>query len=82
MSSEFVLGYIQAVDGERDPRNLLTAFHSVYLIIVHLDFGEDVSCCRHKIKLGDQLVHLLTQHHWQRICLKLSLATFLSTFLQ
>ena len=40
MSSEFVLGYIQAIDGERDPRNLLTVFHSVYLIIGHLDFGE------------------------------------------
>lgn len=40
MSSEFVLGYIQAMDGERDPRNLLTVFHSVQLIVSHLQFGE------------------------------------------
>ena len=39
MSSEFVLGYIQAIDGERDPRNLLTVFHSVHLIVLHLQFG-------------------------------------------
>ena len=40
LGSEFVLGYIQAVDGERDPRNLVTVFKSVATITRHLDFCE------------------------------------------
>ena len=40
MSSDFVVGYIQAIDGEQDPRNLLTVFNSVYVILRHLQFGE------------------------------------------
>ncbi len=40
IGSEFVLGYIQAMDGERDPRNLLTVFTSVRLIVHSLSFGE------------------------------------------
>lgn len=40
MSSDFLVGYIQAVDGEQDPRNLLTVFHSTYVILHHLQFGE------------------------------------------
>ena len=40
MSSDFMVGYIQAVDGEQDPRNLLIVFHSTYVILHHLHFGE------------------------------------------
>ena len=40
MESGFVLGYIQAMDGEKDPRNLIIAFNSVHRIILHLPFGE------------------------------------------
>lgn len=38
-SDEFVLGYIQLLDGERDPRNLLVAFSSVRIILQNLHFG-------------------------------------------
>ena len=38
-SDEFVLGYIQLLDGERDPRNLLVAFSSVRIILQNLQFG-------------------------------------------
>lgn len=38
-SDEFVLGYIQLLDGERDPRNLLVAFSSVRIILQDLHFG-------------------------------------------
>lgn len=38
MGSDFVLGYIQALDGEKDPRNLVIAFHSVLTIVGHLPF--------------------------------------------
>lgn len=41
-SEEFVLGYIQILDGERDPRNLLLAFNSVYVIVRNLHFGTYV----------------------------------------
>lgn len=41
-SEEFVLGYIQVLDGERDPRNLLLAFSSVLVIVRSLRFGKSV----------------------------------------
>lgn len=40
MGSDFVLGYIQAMDGEKDPRNIVIAFNSVHRIVTHLSFGE------------------------------------------
>ena len=40
MGSEFVLGYIQAMDGEKDPRNLAIALNSVHRIVLYLPFGE------------------------------------------
>ena len=40
MGSEFVLGYIQAMDGEKDPRNLIIALNSVHRIVLHLPFGD------------------------------------------
>ena len=40
IGSEFVLGYIQAMDGERNPRNLLTVFTAVPTIIEQLPFGN------------------------------------------
>lgn len=42
-SEEFVLGYVQLVDGERDPRNLLLAFNSVLVIVHSLQFGKSDS---------------------------------------
>ena len=43
-SEEFVLGYIQVLDGERDPRNLLLAFSSVLIIINNLQYGMLAVC--------------------------------------
>ena len=40
MGSEFVLGYIQTMDGEKDPRNLVIALNSVTRIVLSLPFGE------------------------------------------
>ena len=40
MGSGFVLGFIQAMDGEKDPRNLVIAFSTVHRILLHLEFGE------------------------------------------
>ena len=40
ISGEFVLGYIQAMDGEKDPRNLQLVFNSVPLIVKHLELGN------------------------------------------
>ena len=42
IGSEFVLGYIQAIDGEKDPRNLVIVFNSVQRIIQHLPFGLSI----------------------------------------
>ena len=40
MGSEFVLGYIQTMDGEKDPRNLVIALNSVHRIVLSVPFGE------------------------------------------
>ncbi|CAG8605299.1 8685_t:CDS:10, partial [Gigaspora rosea] len=39
---EFVAGYIQSMDGEKDPRNLLLAFSSIKLIIQEFDISSHV----------------------------------------
>lgn len=41
MGPDFVFGFVQAVDGERDPRNLLLAFQIARNLIVRgYDFSE------------------------------------------
>ncbi|CAG8718188.1 16808_t:CDS:2, partial [Cetraspora pellucida] len=40
LESEFVTGYIQSMDGEKDPRNLLLAFSSIKLIIQEFDISS------------------------------------------
>lgn len=39
VSNEFMLGFVQAVDGEKDPRNLQLVFNTVPLITRHLELG-------------------------------------------
>lgn len=44
MSADFVLGFIQAMDSERDPRNLLLCFTNSYTVLCEIDtslFTED-----------------------------------------
>ncbi|KAI8825244.1 Dos2-interacting transcription regulator of RNA-Pol-II-domain-containing protein [Fimicolochytrium jonesii] len=40
MGSDFVAGYIQAMDGEKDPRNLLLAFRIVRTMVETLDYAK------------------------------------------
>lgn len=40
MESDFVCGFIQAMDGEKDPRNLRFAFQCAHLIIKNLPLGK------------------------------------------
>ncbi|RHZ75216.1 hypothetical protein Glove_216g121 [Diversispora epigaea] len=42
LGTEFVKGFIQAMDGEKDPRNLLLAFSLVKLIIKEFDISQHV----------------------------------------
>jgi DNA repair/transcription protein MET18/MMS19 len=42
MGQDFVIGFIQAMDGEKDPRNLLLAFSLVKLIIHEFDISQRV----------------------------------------
>ena len=39
ISGDFVLGFIQAIDGERDPRNLMLCFENSFAVLTHLDFS-------------------------------------------
>jgi DNA repair/transcription protein MET18/MMS19 len=42
MNNEFVFGFTQAMDGEKDPRNLMKAFALVKEIVVHFDISNHV----------------------------------------
>ncbi|RIA93901.1 Dos2-interacting transcription regulator of RNA-Pol-II-domain-containing protein [Glomus cerebriforme] len=42
MGQDFVVGFIQAMDGEKDPRNLLLAFSLIKLIIHEFDISQRV----------------------------------------
>ena len=39
MEMDFVYGFIQIIDGEKDPRNLLMAFDGVAIIATHFPIG-------------------------------------------
>jgi DNA repair/transcription protein MET18/MMS19 len=41
LNPKFVFGYIQIMDGEQDPRNLLIAFRIIQLICFNLDISKD-----------------------------------------
>jgi len=40
MGSDFVLGYIQAMDAEKDPRNLILAFRCARQVILNFSLGK------------------------------------------
>lgn len=51
IAADFVLGFIQAIDGERDPRNLLVCFANSHIVLREIDtslfiedFFEVLSC--------------------------------------
>ena len=41
MKEEFTMGYIQMIDGEKDPRNLLTIFNLTPIIINNFPIGKN-----------------------------------------
>jgi hypothetical protein len=45
MGHDFVFGYVQAVDGEKDPRNLMAVFGLTQLVIHHLDISRFTEVC-------------------------------------
>lgn len=48
LGSDFVFGFVQSMDGERDPRNLLLAFQIANIIIQRgYDLGEGTRRCTH-----------------------------------
>ena len=42
IQKEFISGFVQAMDGEKDPRNLLISFKIISLIVENLDFQAHV----------------------------------------
>mgnify|MGYP001803506547 CR=1 FL=1 len=40
MKEAFTLGYIQMIDGEKDPRNLMSIFQLTQAVIHNFPFGE------------------------------------------
>ena len=52
MSSDFVFGFIQCLDGEKDPRNLLLAFTLIKKIIREFDIAQHVEVSQHILMIG------------------------------
>jgi DNA repair/transcription protein MET18/MMS19 len=46
MGDDFLRGYIELAEGEKDPRNLMLAFSIARVILIEFDFSNfvDVSC--------------------------------------
>ena len=42
LGGDFVFGYIQAIDGEKDPRNLMAIFGLTPIVIKNFDLGRFV----------------------------------------
>jgi DNA repair/transcription protein MET18/MMS19 len=42
MNDEFIYGFTKAMDGEKDPRNLMSAFEIVHLISENFDISTHV----------------------------------------
>lgn len=42
MSSDFVINFLQAIDGEKDPRNLLLLFQIIPIVISNFNLGPFV----------------------------------------
>ena len=40
MGGDFVLGYIQSMDAEKDPRNLILAFSIARTVILNFSLGK------------------------------------------
>lgn len=52
MSSDFVFGFIQCLDGEKDPRNLMLAFTLIKSIIQEFDIAQHVEVSQRKGMTG------------------------------
>ena len=40
MNNEFVVSYINLIDGEQDPRNLMLIFNMTVIVLQHFNLGN------------------------------------------
>jgi DNA repair/transcription protein MET18/MMS19 len=45
MHHEFLSGYVTLVEGEKDPRNLMTAFAIARVILIEFDIADHIEVC-------------------------------------
>jgi len=45
MRKEFLSGYVTLVEGEKDPRNLMTAFAIARVILIEFDITDHIEVC-------------------------------------
>jgi DNA repair/transcription protein MET18/MMS19 len=45
MGKDFLAGYLNIADGEKDPRNLLLAFSIVRVLLIEFDISSYVEVC-------------------------------------
>lgn len=61
INNEFVYGFTQAMDGEKDPRNLMCAFKLVKDIIQHFDISAHIEV-RHLADVQLSCIQHVTYH--------------------
>ena len=76
MGSDFVCNFIQSMDGERDPRNLVLCFQCLQCMVKYLDIGKfDNELKISTIETGIT-ISILFQNRTKKNCLKSSLVIF------
>lgn len=58
LGSEFIKGYCELVDGEKDPRNLLLSFSMIRVILVEFDITTCVDVSRSSCLLVSRFDHV------------------------
>ena len=62
LGTDFVYGFIQAMDGEKDPRNLVIAFQSARLVIENFPLGMFSN-------IINELITVLSHYTPRKLCL-------------
>lgn len=71
LGPDFVFGFVQSMDGERDPRNLLLAFHIAKNILLQgYDLGEDAYLITSRLCFSDIVVKLVYLRYFPVCCLR------------
>jgi hypothetical protein len=62
MNDDFILGFVNSMEGEKDPRNLLSAFQIMRTIIREFDITKhaEVGSLSYTLRAGEEVAETVT----------------------